>query len=345
MNDGVDLPSVPADLLLGTGPLSSPGGPVRLCLADRPEPERATILRECFSRIGYRYEMTPLSDVPFVADLALNALPDLLIMEGRLHGSRNRRTPALIDDSTDEAVLMINLEGPHLIEQFGKELVLGDGEAVLLSGTDPSCFTHKPPGNVLGLRFPKSRLAPLIGRTDACCMRRIPRGTAALSLLTGYLDLTWEKRVTASAELQQMMSAHIFDLTAAAIGATRGADAEMLGGGVNAARLHAIKQDIAKRLGQSNLSITELADRHRCTARFVQRLFEADGTTFTKYVLEQRLLRAYRLLSDMRQAGEKISSVAYDCGFGDVSYFNRAFRLRYGASPSDVRGQSRREKW
>ena len=33
----------------------------------------------------------------------------------------------------------------------------------------------------------------------------------------------------------------------------------------------------------------------------------------------------------------KISSVAFDCGFGDVSYFNRAFRRRYGMAPSDVR--------
>jgi AraC-like DNA-binding protein len=33
--------------------------------------------------------------------------------------------------------------------------------------------------------------------------------------------------------------------------------------------------------------------------------------------------------------------IAYDCGFGDVSYFNRVFRRRYGAAPSDVRAQAR----
>jgi AraC-like DNA-binding protein len=47
------------------------------------------------------------------------------------------------------------------------------------------------------------------------------------------------------------------------------------------------------------------------------------------------------MLTDPRRAGDKISAVAYDCGFGDVSYFNRVFRRRYDQAPSDVRAQSR----
>jgi AraC-like DNA-binding protein len=33
--------------------------------------------------------------------------------------------------------------------------------------------------------------------------------------------------------------------------------------------------------------------------------------------------------------------VDYECGFGDLSYFNRAFRRRYGATPTDVRAALR----
>ena len=32
-----------------------------------------------------------------------------------------------------------------------------------------------------------------------------------------------------------------------------------------------------------------------------------------------------------------MSAIAYDAGFGDLSYFNRNFRHRYGATPRDVR--------
>jgi AraC-like DNA-binding protein len=66
-----------------------------------------------------------------------------------------------------------------------------------------------------------------------------------------------------------------------------------------------------------------------------------EGTTFTDYVLGQRLARAHRRLIDPRRDGEKISAVAFDSGFGDVSYFNRVFRRHYGAAPSDVRARAR----
>jgi AraC-like DNA-binding protein len=36
-----------------------------------------------------------------------------------------------------------------------------------------------------------------------------------------------------------------------------------------------------------------------------------------------------------------IAATAYDCGFGDVSYFNRMFRRSYGAAPSEIRAQAR----
>ena len=47
------------------------------------------------------------------------------------------------------------------------------------------------------------------------------------------------------------------------------------------------------------------------------------------------------MLIDPRFKDEKISTIAYDCGFADVSYFNRMFRRSYGASPSDMREEAR----
>jgi AraC-like DNA-binding protein len=36
-----------------------------------------------------------------------------------------------------------------------------------------------------------------------------------------------------------------------------------------------------------------------------------------------------------------ISDIAFACGFGDLSYFNRVFRRQYGATPSRVRAAAR----
>jgi transcriptional regulator GlxA family with amidase domain len=163
-----------------------------------------------------------------------------------------------------------------------------------------------------------------------------------LSLLMSYVALTWGEQATATAELKYVMANHICDLLATMLGATRDAGEAANGGGVRAARIHAIKQDIARSINQPDLSVAALAERHGCTPRSLQRMFEADGTTFTQHVLEQRLSHAHRILNDPGHESEKISAVALACGFGDLSYFNRVFRQRYGASPSDIRAGVRR---
>jgi transcriptional regulator GlxA family with amidase domain len=141
--------------------------------------------------------------------------------------------------------------------------------------------------------------------------------------------------------VQRLVVGHIHDLMAVAIGATRDAAEAARDRGLRAAKLHAIKQDIARNLDHGDVSVGALALRHGCTPRCVQRLFEAEGTTLTEYVLAQRLARAHRMLTDPRRTGEKVSTIALDAGFGDISYFNRVFRRRYGETPSVVRGHVR----
>ena len=138
-------------------------------------------------------------------------------------------------------------------------------------------------------------------------------------------------------ELRRQAVAHIHDLIALATGATRDAAEIAKARGARAARLPLIKQDIATRLDEPDLSVATVAARQRINARQIQRLFESEGTTFTEYVLAQRLARAHRLLTNPLHASQKISTIALDVGFGDLSHFNRAFRRRFGMAPSDLR--------
>ena len=121
-----------------------------------------------------------------------------------------------------------------------------------------------------------------------------------------------------------------------AIGATRDGAAVAVERGLRAARLAAIKDDILESIGRQSLTTPSVAARHHVTPRSVQKLFESDGTTFSEFVLDDRLV-SHRMLRDSRFTGRTISSIAYETGFGDLSYFNRTFRRRFGATPSDIR--------
>lgn len=89
-------------------------------------------------------------------------------------------------------------------------------------------------------------------------------------------------------------------------------------------------------LGRDDLCLSEIATRSGLSPRQAQRLFERASTTFTEFVLEQRLLQARKLLGDPRARTRKISDIAHSSGFSDLSYFNRAFK-RFGATPSELR--------
>jgi AraC-like DNA-binding protein len=69
-------------------------------------------------------------------------------------------------------------------------------------------------------------------------------------------------------------------------------------------------------------------------------LFEAEHHTVSLYIKGLRLDRARRDLLDPRFAHRPICAIAYTCGFGDLSGFNRAFKNAYAVSPTDLRNAS-----
>jgi transcriptional regulator GlxA family with amidase domain len=190
---------------------------------------------------------------------------------------------------------------------------------------------------------PASAIAPLVPDIGNVVAQRIPAESEALALLRRYLGIIRDAPAMATPELQHRVATHVYDLLAAALGATRDAMEIAKGRGVRVARLHAIKADIVENLNRVDLSVDEVAARHRVTPRYVQMLFETEGSTFTESVLGWRLARAHRMLTDSRFAGRSITSVAFEVGFGDLSYFNRTFRRRFGDTPSGTRTQARRD--
>jgi len=189
----------------------------------------------------------------------------------------------------------------------------------------------------LGIRVPRVAVAPLIVEGDSAAMRLIPRGTEAVTLVTRYAGAMLDARVLRSAEVARAVVTHLHDLVALSAGATRDGAAVARARGVRAARLQAIKADIIANLLDETLAVATVAARHGVTPRYVHKLFEDDGVTYSQFVLWHRLDRALRTLRDPRHAARRIGDIAYDAGFGDLSYFNRAFRRRYGATPSELR--------
>ena len=106
---------------------------------------------------------------------------------------------------------------------------------------------------------------------------------------------------------------------------------------MRAARLQAAKAFIVQQIGCNDLSPRTVAAHLGVTPRYVHMLFEQEGTSFTQWVIKQRLVRSSKMLLDPRMAERSISEIAFAAGFGDLSHFNRTFRRHFGKTPSDAR--------
>src|SRR5262249_22977017 len=179
MRDLARLQKVSPLAMLGAAPARRPAGPVRWAFDDMPERERPTLMRECLARAGVHYEFRALHEAPFHVDLAMHALPGLMVVVGDLYASRRFGTRELAAETRDDATLLISLNGSHRIEQSGRDIVLGEGEATFTSCSDLSIMTHGGASRMLGLRFPKAGRAPP-GQVleDGSAQLEPPRGPA-----------------------------------------------------------------------------------------------------------------------------------------------------------------------
>jgi AraC-like DNA-binding protein len=106
-----------------------------------------------------------------------------------------------------------------------------------------------------------------------------------------------------------------------------------------AARLELALAYLDKQFDFPGLTISAVAGNQNISPRYLQRLIETTGSTFSQHLSELRLQRALTLLTDARHRQKQIAEIALRAGFSDVSYFNRMFRRRFGETPRSVRGQ------
>ena len=315
---------------------------LRYSTADWAERERLAIFRERIGRMIVKLDPAPLINSPYYSEAIVRALPGLGIGSWTFANLRVNRPRELLD-GCDDLLMVIATSGDRVVSHRGREQTLGAGDAVLMATAETATITYPSLSRLISLRLPRKALIPLVPNPEDALMRLLPRSSEALRLLTRYIgDLDGTYR-SASPELQHLVVTHVIDLAALVIGATREGEVVAEQRGLAAARLAAVKADVRARIGEYDLSLTAVARRQQITPRQIQRLFAAEGTTFSEFVLDQRLVRAHRFLIDPRFSGRSISTIVFEAGFGDLSYFNRSFRRRFGATPSEIRDAARRE--
>lgn len=314
-------------------------GVLRLSTDDPSDCDSTERFRENFGRAILRIDMEPIRGTPLVADLTLRALADLGIASGYLSPMRNRHGTDLIED--DDIVFVMLQEGAATLDHAGRLTDVKAGDVVITDNGVPATFTGQTETQVINLRFKRKRLAPhVLGLDQVLRFATVP-ASGPLEFLRHYTLSLNREGALATAELRETVSGHLYDLAALAMGATRDALVSAQYGGLRAARLQAIHDDVLRNIAEIGLTADTVAARHGISPRYIRKLFETEGTSFSDFVLNLRLERAHHMLSDQQRTSKLIRAIASECGFSDLSHFNQTFRRRYGMTPSDVRAKSR----
>ena len=312
--------------------------PHRFSTTAVPERRRVPYWREVFGRKLVRLDIEPRSSDSLEAEAEIRSLPGFRSTSFVSAAAHLERPTHMLADGDDALVLLISRRGTLTASQRGRRVLLRSGDATLLLHAEPSAVTHAQI-RFQGLIVPRAPVAMLATNIEDAAMRPVPHTNETLRLLTAYVKAISGGLAIGQPDLRHLVTTHVHDLLAKIIGATRDGAALAEERGVAAARLAAIKADIIEHIGHGDLTLLALGARHGLTPRSIQRLFERDGSTFSAFKLEQQLASARRMLADRRYATWTIAAIAMAAGFGDLSYFHRVFRRRFGATPSDARAE------
>jgi AraC-like DNA-binding protein len=304
-----------------------------------PEKDRIAVWREHYGQMMFRVDLEPAGDRSFEAKFSTMALPGLQLVDGTSSPVRISRRGVYLADGNDDILLCYNRSGSVTVTSGGREQDLREGEAVVLSGGEEAAFHRKSVGQSYTMRVPRPLFESSVISVGDVVMRPIPVDRGALRLLSSYTG--WLFKAAGAGIDQALMNLsvrHVHDLLALAVGPSPDFADTARTRGLRAVRLKLAKSHVVANSHNRELSVVSLAASLNVTPRYLQRLFEADGTTFSDYLLGQRLARAHRLLCEPGADHRAISTIAYDVGFGDLSYFNRRFRRQYGLTPREVRG-------
>jgi AraC-like DNA-binding protein len=304
--------------------------PLRFSTDTLPAPVRTEAWRALYGREILNVALDPLGAQPFACSFSAHAVERVAFVRGHTSGAVFAKTPDLAGG--DELLLIVHGGAHGAVEQCGRRAELAPGDAALLHSAELGRSVHPDGVDFLNIRLPGAELAERMPDVHDRLARALPAATPALALLTRYTRLV--ETLAPGDGLGTMAANHICDLAVLALGALPDPARRASAG---AARLALAKADIRRNAWRPELSIAGVAARQGISPVYLRKLFAAEGSSFADYALGVRLDQTRARLCDPAWCHRSIAMIALESGFGDISYFNRCFRRRFGMTPSEAR--------
>ncbi|MEP7300430.1 MAG: helix-turn-helix domain-containing protein [Caldimonas sp.] len=283
-------------------------------------------------------DCTATQERAFAGTIHTQALGDVELSKMEAGGMRLTRTSGHIARAADDDFLIVLQDsGKMHVDQSSRFSTLQRGDCALFDSAQPYVACLADSFSHIVLKVPRRLMRSRYGPVEAFSGVRIPGDRGMGRVASRFLQSLPEVLPSLDDASQSRLASISLDLVSAAIAECQvaGRPSETT---TRVARRIQIKDFIESHLGDCELSLKNIGAALHVSTRYLNDVFEQEGTSVARHIWNRRLERCHLILQDPAQAGRSISSVAFGLGFNDLSHFGRAFRARYGVSPRDFRG-------
>lgn len=303
-----------------------------------PVRERLAAWRKAYVETFVPCQIESNSDEPFWSELASRAIGPVTV--GSVAGSPKicHREQSAADRCIDGLTIEMIWRGGKTCTQEQRSSETNVGEAFVFYNRLPSAEVSRVATEIRSIKIPDAAVRGRLGETARFAGVKLSSQIPELRILANYVQSLDCAGDLAEASVREMVGGHIIDLVVAALARIDGKENPGDLHCLKAARLAAIRRLVEGAFSEPTFDTRHAAQRLGISERYIQKLFEETGVTFSDYVAERRLRDARDKLLDRRRHDMKIQDIAWSAGFSDISHFNRLFRRRFGEKPSALRG-------
>lgn len=309
---------------------------LRFTTESYPEIERPRAWREALDRMGWRS----------VAILSARALHGVIHVQRSIGGfelSLLASAAQTLEPNAaggESVLLVLHLDGAATLDTAGRREPLALNDLVYLPSHEDASLAFATDFRAFVVRVPRAAIKGRLLAPSLTSAGRIAGDSGVGHVFSGFLASLAESLDTLPADELRPLELVLVEFLVALLAAhQREAPTSVLTSS-QAAIFSRVCRSIDARLGDPTLSLALLAAEERVSQRYLQKLFETAGQSFSTYLRLRRLERCRVELVDPQYEKTSISDICFRWGFNDPAHFSRAFREQYHTSPRAFRHEA-----
>ena len=236
---------------------------------------------------------------------------------------------------SDQIMLSLFLDGRSQGLHRGHEDIVDASSGFHLMDCKMPMRTVAQQHESIHLLLPRTKVCPLLGKHpagDGRALRHLP-GTPMGEILKAHLLATTQHCMALEPDAAKQAMASVNALALAYLaqfqsdGKIRQSDALLFDAACRYIQAH---------LDELRLTVETIAAALSCSRTRLYRVFAERGLSVAGHLRDQRLSHSRQLL---RQSPMRIGDIALYCGYGDLPAYSKAFKRRFGMSPSECRSE------